>query len=124
MTVNSAETKRTSSFSLLSAGLTKDVDVHGGGGTSAAVCGLNDVGGGVVSLGLGDGDGGVSWLGVDRHSIVRFEEQVGLRPLHAGFWLTLHFSREFDLTAGFGSQTSQQLGIQLNLWRLCRGKIR
>lgn len=106
----------------MSSGLTEDVDVHGGSGTAAAVGGLDDVGGAVVSLGLGDGDGGVSWLGVDGHSVVWFEDQVGLGPFHPGLGLTHHFRGEFDLAAGLGSQTGQQLGVQLNFWRLCVDK--
>lgn len=110
---------KTYSFTLLSTGLTEDVDVDGGSGAAAAVGGLYDVGGAVVSLGLGDSDGGVSRLGVDGHSVIWFEDQVGLGPFHPGFRLTRHLGREFNLAAGLGSQTGQQLGIQLDLWRLC-----
>lgn len=100
-------------------GLTENVDVHGGSGTAAAVGGLYDVGGTVVSLGLGDGDGGVSWLGVDGHPVVRFEDQVGLGPFHPGFGFTCHLGGEFNFAAGLCSQTGQQLGVQLDLWRHC-----
>lgn len=98
--------------------LTKDVDVNGGGGSATAVGGLDDVGGTVISLGLCDGDGGMSWFSVDGDSVIWFEDQVGLRPLHPRFRLPLHLCRQLDLAACFSCQTSQQFGIQLNLWRL------
>lgn len=107
-------------FSLLSSGLTKDVDFNGGSGTALAVGGLYDVGGAVVSLGLCDANGRVSWLGVDGHPVIRFEYQVSLGPFHPGFWLTSHLGWEFDLAASLGGKTGQQFGVQLDLWRLCR----
>lgn len=103
----------------MSTGLTEDVDVDGGSGAAAAVGGLYDVGGGVISRGLGDGDGGVSRLGVDRHPVIWFEDQVGLGPFDPWLGLTCHLGGEFDLAASLGCQTGQQLGIQLDLWRLC-----
>lgn len=87
--------------------LTKDVDVDGGGGTATAVGGLDDVGGAVVSLGLTDGDSGMSRLGVNGHPVVRFENQVGLGPFHSGFRLTSHLGGELDLAASLGCQTCQ-----------------
>lgn len=87
--------------------LTEDVDVDGGSGTATAVGGLDDVGGAVVSLGLADGDSGVSWLGVNGYPVVRFENQVGLGPFHSGFRLTCHLGGELDLAAGLGRQTCQ-----------------
>lgn len=102
--------------------LTQDVDVDGGGGSTAAVGGLDDVGGAVVSLGLGDGDSGMSRFGVNGDSVIWFEDQVGLCPLHPRFGLTRHLRRQLDLAAGFGRQASQQFSIQLNLWRLYKHK--
>ena len=100
-------------------GLTKDVDIDGGSGTATAVGGLNDVGGAVISLGFGNSDGRVSWLCVNGHPVIWFEDQVSFGPLHPGLRLTRHLSRKFNLTACLGGQTSQQLGIQLDLWRFC-----
>lgn len=99
--------------------LTKDVDVNGGGGSAAAVGGLDDVGGTVVPLGLCNGDSGMSRFSVDGDSVVWFEDQVGFCPLHPRFGLTRHLCRQLDLAASLGRQTCQQFGIQLNLWRLC-----
>lgn len=99
--------------------LTQNVDVDSGSGAAAAVGGLDDVGGAVVPLGLGDGDGGVSRRGVDAHSVVGLEHQVGLGPLDPRLRLPLHLSGELDLAAGLGGQTRQQLGVQHDLWRLC-----
>lgn len=103
----------------MSGGLTKDVDLNSGSGTAAAVGGLDDVGGAVISLGLGNGNGGVSRLGVDGNPVVWLEDQVSFRPFHAGLRLTLHLGRELDLAAALSSQTSQQLDVQLDLWRFC-----
>lgn len=89
---------------MLSNPVTKDVDIHGGGGPTTAVGSLYDVGGSVVSLGLGNSDGGVSWLGVDGDPVVWLEDQVSLSPLHSGLRLTFNFSREFDLTTSLGSE--------------------
>lgn len=100
-------------------GLTEDVDVNGGSSTAAVIGSLNDIGGTVVSLGLGDSDSGVSWLSINRDPVIWFEDKVGLGPFHPGLRLTLHLRGEFNLAAGLGSKTSQQLGIQLDLWRLC-----
>lgn len=91
----------------MSTGLTEDVDIDSGSGTATAVGGLNDIGRAVVSLGLGDGDGGVSWLGVNGHPVVWFEDQVGLGPFHTGFGLTRHLGGEFNLATSVGSQTGQ-----------------
>ena len=99
--------------------LTENVDINGGRGTTAAVGGLNNVSGTVISLGLGDGDSGVSRLCVDGHPVICVEDQVGLGPFHTGLWLSSHLGWEFNLFASLGGQTSQQLGIQLDLWRLC-----
>lgn len=99
--------------------LTKDVDIHSGSGTTAAVGGFDDISGTVISLCLGDGNHGVSWLGVDGHPVVWFEDQVGFGPLDSWLRLTCHISRKFNLAASLSSQTSQKLGIQLDLWRLC-----
>lgn len=103
----SRKANQTTSYSIspLRNCLTEDVDVDGGSGAAAAVGGLYDVSGAVISLGLGNGDGGVSWLGVDGHPVVWFENQVGLCPLHPGFGLTHHLGGEFDLAAGLGGQT-------------------
>lgn len=98
--------------------LTKDVDVDGGGGPAAAVGGLNDVGGTIISLGLCNGDRGMSRFSVDGDSVIWFEDQVGFCPLHPRFRFTHHLCRELDLAAGFGRQSCQQFGVQLNLWRL------
>lgn len=99
--------------------LTEDVDVDGGGGAAAAVGGLDDVGGAVVSLGLGDCDGGVSRLGLKGHSVVRFEDQVGLGPFHPGLRFSRHLGGELDLAAGLGGETGQEFSVQLDLRRLC-----
>lgn len=98
--------------------LTEDVDVDGGGGSTAAVGGLNDVGGTIVSLGLCNGDSGMSRFSVDGDSVIWFEDQIGFCPLHPRFRFTHHLCRKLDLAAGFGRQSRQQFGIQLNLWRL------
>lgn len=98
--------------------LTKDVDVNGCSGSTAAVGGLYDVGGAVVSLGLADCDSGVSWLGVNGHSVVWFKDLISLGPFHTGFRFTSYFGGKFDFAASFGGQTSQQFGIQLDLWGL------
>lgn len=60
----------------------------------------------------------MSRLGVDGHPVVWLQNQVGLGPLHSGFRLTLNFSWEFDFAASLGRQTSQKLGIKLDLWSL------
>lgn len=98
--------------------LTQDVDVNGGGGSTAAVGGLNDVGGTVISIGLCNGDSGMSWFRVNGDSVIWLEDQVGLCPLYPRFRLPLHLCRQLNLAASFSCQTSQQFGIQLNLWRL------
>lgn len=64
----------------------------------------------------------MSRLGVDGDSVIWFEDQVSLGPFHPRFGLTRHLGGEFNLAAGLGSQTGQQLGIQLDLWRLCIDK--
>lgn len=91
--------------------LTQNVDVDGGSGTAAAVGGLDDVGGAVVPLGLGDGDGGVSRRGVDAYPVVGLQHQVSLGPLDSRLWLPRHLGGKLDLTAGLGGQTRQQLCI-------------
>lgn len=87
--------------------LTKDVDINGGGGSTAAIGSLNDIGGAVVSLGLCNGDGGMSWYGVDGDPVIWFEDQVGLCPLDPGFRLSGHLCRQLDFAACFRCQTSQ-----------------
>lgn len=52
-------------FSMSFIGLTKDVDIHSGSSTTAAVGSFYDVGGGVISCGLGDGHSRVSRFGVN-----------------------------------------------------------
>lgn len=99
--------------------LTENVDIDSGSGAAAAVGGLNDVGGAVVPLGLGDGDGGVSRRGVDAHPVVGLQHEVGLGPLDPRLRLPFHLGGKLNLTAGLGGQTRQQLGIQHDLWRLC-----
>lgn len=100
-------------------GLTEDVDIDSCSGTATAVGGLDDVGGAVVSLGLGNSDGGVSWFGVNGHPVVRFEDQVSFGPLHPGFGLTCYLGGELDLAACLGGQTGQQLCVKINLRRFC-----
>lgn len=62
----------------------------------------------------------MSWRSLNGHSVIWFEDQVGLGPLHPGLRLACHLGREFDLAASLGGETSQQLGIQLDLWRFCK----
>lgn len=98
---------------------TQDVDVNGGGGAPTGVHRLDDVGGGVSSGGVGDGQLGVSWLGVNGDAVISPKDQIGLGPLHPGIRLPLDVGRELDLGSSPCGQTSQQLHIQLDLWRLC-----
>lgn len=100
--------------------LTEDVYINSGSSSATAVGGFDNVGGAVVPLGLADGDGGVPWLCVDGHPVIGFEDQIGLGPFHSGLRFTRHLGRELNLTASLGGQTRQQLGVQLDLWRLCR----
>lgn len=62
----------------------------------------------------------MSGLTVDGHPVVWFKHQIGLSPFNTRLRLSCHLSREFNLAASFGSQTSQKLSIKLNLWRLCK----
>lgn len=98
---------------------TKNVDIDSGGGASTDVDCLNDVGGGVSSGGVGNGELGVSRLGVNGNAVICPQDQVGFCPFYPGIRFSLDISRKLDLSTSSGGQTSQQLHIELDLWRLC-----
>lgn len=98
---------------------TKNVDIDSGGGASTDVDCLNDVGGGVSSGGVGNGELGVSRLGVNGNAVICPQDQVSFCPFYPGIRFSLDISRKLDLSTSSGGQTSQQLHIELDLWRLC-----
>ncbi len=86
--------------------ITENVDIDGGGGASADIDCLNDVGGGVSSCGVGNGQLGVPRLSVNGDAVISPQDQVGLGPLHPGIRFSFDIGWELDLGSGSGGQTS------------------
>lgn len=98
---------------------TENVDVDSGGGASAAVNSLDDVGGSVSSCGVSNGDLGVPRLGVNGNAVVGLEGHVSLGPLYTGIRFSSDISGKLNLGTGPNGQSCQQLHVQLNLRGFC-----
>lgn len=99
---------------------TKNVDINSGRCTPAGVDCLNDVGGRVRSGCVSDGKHGMARFCVDGNPIIWSQDEVGLCPFDPRIWFAKHIRGQIDLSAGSGSQASQELHVKLDLRWLCK----